>query len=192
MPDRRQEVLPGKFAAHLAEFEALRQEIKQRSYFQHSFLVLLIMGYGSVGGFALNSADRTHLLVILPVLGGVMYMLWIHQAMAINGIARYIEEKLAKECSDWVGQQVLAWESQSSMLGPKEAFVRRGAFLLTHTLWVCVAPVVINLYVYPSVVSMGPIFRLAYVAAWLATGLSFALYLFWHRGFYGAWLRRRQ
>ena len=60
----------------VAEFNGLREEIKYRTTFQHSTMMILVAGYGSIGSSAVAAPDRLHLLVLLPILCLCMYSLW--------------------------------------------------------------------------------------------------------------------
>jgi hypothetical protein len=74
----------------LAEFAALRQEIAQRSSFQHGLMALNLTATGAIMGVVYGrSADRT-LLLLLPILSPALGLLWFGTHIAILRIGAYI------------------------------------------------------------------------------------------------------
>ena len=82
----------------IQEFQALRQEIVQRSSFQHAFLLLNITAAGAVLAFSLSRPLNQWLysrsLLVIPPLSCILFMLWYDQALAIEDIGAYIRQEL--------------------------------------------------------------------------------------------------
>ncbi len=171
--------------AHLTEFRALREEIKQRSYFQHTYLVLLFTAYGAIASFSLREAGRRELLIITPFVSLVLYSLWTHQAKVIQEIALYIANKISPETSSMAGHPVLQWEDKGRKfrLPPREQKLRRGTYLAAHALLSLGFPSAANLFAFPAASESLTLYSL-WALGWVAILATFYLYLQWHGSFY--------
>ncbi|GAB3976767.1 hypothetical protein V1634_27460 [Plantactinospora veratri] len=81
--------------ALLAEFAALRQEILDLSAQRHNLLIYQITTAGALFGFALSGANRTTLLLILPVSTYLLYSRYVLMRRDIARLGRYIETELS-------------------------------------------------------------------------------------------------
>lgn len=86
----------------LAEFAALRNEIAQRSLFQHGLIVLNLTAIGAIVGLVFGRNADHSLLLLLPILSPALGLLWFGNHVAIIRIGSYIGAEL------WVWEP--SWE----------------------------------------------------------------------------------
>jgi len=97
------DMLPASEEVRLAEFAALREEIKQRSSLQHALMVLNLTAVAAVAGLVLGrNADRS-LLLVVPVVSPALGFLWFGHHLDIARIGKYIGRQL------WVWEP--SWEA---------------------------------------------------------------------------------
>jgi hypothetical protein len=109
---RRLEVL-------LAEFKALRDEINQRATYCHTIININVIASGTVASFALGGDDRLNLLLILPILGPVLGLLWLDHSWAIRGMGDYIAGLAVRVNVEAAGDgTLLGWETPSGCCSP--------------------------------------------------------------------------
>ncbi len=95
----------------MAEFKALRDEINQRATYCHTILNINVVATGTVAGLVLGNTSRLDLLLILPILGPVLGLLWLDHSYAIRGMGDYINDRLRPQVCDAAGDQsLLGWE----------------------------------------------------------------------------------
>lgn len=79
-------------------YQARRQEIAQRSSFQHAYVILNVAATGSILAFALRETsadpDRVTTALLVPGLSFVLFVLWLHQAIVINTMGDYLRRAL--------------------------------------------------------------------------------------------------
>jgi hypothetical protein len=92
---------PATDEIRLAEFVALRQEIAQRSSFQHGLMVLNLTVVGAVIGLVFGHDGDRALLLIVPVVGPALGILWFGNHVAIVRIGTYIATKLWLWTPSW-------------------------------------------------------------------------------------------
>lgn len=78
----------------LAEFNALRGEIKDRSTFAHTLLNINITATTALSGFVLVNKANEMLLLILPLLSSALGMLFVDHSYNINNLGNYINDRL--------------------------------------------------------------------------------------------------
>lgn len=81
----------------LAEFAALRAEIDRRSTLQHNTIALQITSAGAIFGFAVSAANRTTLLLILPITSYMLTARFVAYYYGITLIASYITTVLSRQ-----------------------------------------------------------------------------------------------
>lgn len=91
---------PADKEVRLAEFQALREEIQQRSSSQHSILALYAASFSAIIGLALER-DSPELLYIAPVLTLSAGLLWADHHRSIQRIGRYIRDVLWIWTPNW-------------------------------------------------------------------------------------------
>lgn len=195
MADDEKDILSARISAHLAEFSARREEIKQRSLFQHSYIMFLLVADGAIASFALCAPERLCTLLAVPFLTLVVYMLWVHQALVIMEIGRYIQDRLESDCTCWLKHPVLTWETEGREVPRAARAVRRTCYLVLHAIICCLVPLGVNVVLVTHISVLYPAkFRATYIVllvlSCLASLLCLGLYLFWHLQFYKALERR--
>jgi hypothetical protein len=97
----------------LDEFKALRDEINDRATHCHTVININVVASGSVAAFALEDPSRLALLLLLPVLGPVLGLLWLDHSYAIRGIGDYINGYLRPEINELAAGdgRLLGWET---------------------------------------------------------------------------------
>jgi hypothetical protein len=78
----------------LAEFQALRGEIKDRASAAYTILNLNITATAAVAGFVLSDKADPRLLLILPLLSPALGMLFVDHSYNIANLGNYINERL--------------------------------------------------------------------------------------------------
>jgi hypothetical protein len=73
----------------ITEYDALRNEIRQRSTFQHGYFLVNIASTGTLLTVAIGS-DWLPALLVLPILSFSLFMLWIHQGLSIQHIGDHL------------------------------------------------------------------------------------------------------
>lgn len=77
--------------SQLAEFEALRKEIENRSNAQHQLITLNLTAIGTFLGFVLSSRADLKLLLLLPILAPAIGLLYLDHAVVIGLMGSYIQ-----------------------------------------------------------------------------------------------------
>jgi hypothetical protein len=90
-------------AGPLAEYVALRAEILQLVDLQWKATVVLLTTTGAVFGFALSSAGRIPLLLIIPYSCYILCTRWLHAQMLVDRAAYYIRTQLDKRVPGGLG-----------------------------------------------------------------------------------------
>jgi len=97
--------------ATLAEFTALRGEIKDRADTAYTLLNINITATTAVAGFVLTGKADPALLLILPLLSPALGMLFVDHSYNIANLGQYINLKLRPLVAQAVGNaQVLGYE----------------------------------------------------------------------------------
>ena len=78
--------------ASIAEFQALRTEILQRTNLQWSIFAFQLTAAGVVYSFALSSSSHISILLILPVITYALTGRYVSQNITIEKSAKYIRE----------------------------------------------------------------------------------------------------
>jgi len=78
----------------LAEFNALRGEIKDRSSTAYTLLNISITATTAIAGFVLSGKASPLLLLILPLLSPALGMLFVDHAYNIDNLGNYIRSRL--------------------------------------------------------------------------------------------------
>jgi hypothetical protein len=96
----------------LTEFKALRDEINQRATYCHTIININVIASGTVASFALGGDGRLSLLLVLPILGPVLGLLWLDHSYAIRGMGDYIA-RLSRRVNEEAGGDgtLLGWET---------------------------------------------------------------------------------
>jgi hypothetical protein len=93
---------------HRSEFEALRQEINNRTTIQNTFIAVELAALGAGLSFAKDLQD---LLIGLAAVTSLLWLSFIHQSTMIFKIAAYIGLQLQPRLTAAVGEAVLQWEA---------------------------------------------------------------------------------
>jgi hypothetical protein len=96
---------PEEHVGPLAEFTALRAEILHLVELQWKSVTVLITTTGAVFGFALSSATRIPLLLIIPFSSYVLCTRWIINQGLIDRAARYIRTELDPKVPGGLGYE---------------------------------------------------------------------------------------
>jgi hypothetical protein len=96
----------------LAEFAGLREEITSRSTAQHTLMNLNLTAVGVVGGTVLSQHASPLLLLLLPVVGSALGILFFDHASWIENLGRYIAATIQPIVAAAGGdRRLLSWES---------------------------------------------------------------------------------
>lgn len=98
----------------IAEFQALRTEILQRTNLQWSIFAFQLTAAGVVYSFALSNSSHTIILLILPVITYALTGRYVSQNIAIDKSARYIRKIIEVKMND-----SLNWETWHMDQPPK-------------------------------------------------------------------------
>ena len=99
--------------ACIAEFNALRKEIGDRSATQNTLINLNLTAIaGVVSIIAARGADQSLLLILCPI-SAALGMLWADHGRTIRDLGTYINEELRVSLSDIASSPVLQWEVKS-------------------------------------------------------------------------------
>jgi hypothetical protein len=143
----------------LAEFHALRQEIAQRSSFQHGLIVLNLTALGAVMGLVFGQdVDETFLLVV-PVISPALGILWFGNHVHIIRIGNYIGTML------WTWTP--SWELWLTECEPNELRWWNRTWWPTVQLIFCGPPAVI--------LATGPFLQVGSVTEWTLWSMGFVL-----------------
>jgi hypothetical protein len=97
----------------VAEFNALRKEIADRSITSYTLLSLNITASGTVVGFVISGKADPLLLLVLPVFSPSLGMLFIDHSTTIVGIGNYINSTLRPLAQEFAPDtRILAWEQR--------------------------------------------------------------------------------
>jgi hypothetical protein len=115
-----------RLQAVLDEFKALRDEINARSTHCHTIININVVAAGTVSAFALGTPDRLVLLLILPVVGPVLGLLWLDHSYAIRGIGDYLDKQVRPEVNSIVAGngRILGWESSLDAVEKEHKLLR--------------------------------------------------------------------
>lgn len=150
---------PATVEVRLAEFVALRQEIAQRSSFQHGLMVLNLTALGAVMGLVFGqNVDETFLLVV-PVLSSALGILWFVNHVTIIRIGAYIGTKL------WIWTP--SWELWLTQCEPTELGWWNRTWWPTVQLTFCGPPAVILV--------TGPLLYVSSVTEWALWSMGVVL-----------------
>jgi hypothetical protein len=97
----------------IAEYQALRTEILQRSNTEWNIFALQLTAAAVVFSFALSSSSHTEFLLILPVVSYALSARYVSQAVAVQKLGKYIREVLEPKAK---GQML--WESWNKTQPP--------------------------------------------------------------------------
>lgn len=96
----------------LAEFAGLREEITSRSTAQHTLMNLNLTAVGVVGGTVLSEHASPLLLLLLPVVGSALGILFFDHASWIENLGRYIASTIQPIVAAAGGdRRLLSWET---------------------------------------------------------------------------------
>jgi hypothetical protein len=96
----------------LAEFAGLREEITSRSTAQHTLMNLNLTAVGVVGGTVLSQHASPLLLLLLPVVGSALGILFFDHASWIENLGRYIAATIQPIVAAAGGdRRLLSWET---------------------------------------------------------------------------------
>jgi hypothetical protein len=100
--DQRQDDKPAgekslQLSVLIAEANAIRQEITNRSNSQGTLMQVNITAAGAVASFALANHAYAPILVVLPILSPVLGLLWMDHDAAILKLGRYIRDIIAAD-----------------------------------------------------------------------------------------------
>lgn len=96
----------------LAEFAALREEITSRSTAQHTLMNLDLTAVGVVGAAVLSQHASPLLLLLLPLVGSALGILFFDHAAWIENLGRYVASTLQPIAAAAGGdQRLLSWEA---------------------------------------------------------------------------------
>lgn len=121
-----------RLAVYLAEFNALRTEITNRTGTQYSLTTFTLVATGTLGSFAFSSG-QSHILVLLLLvpLNAATGLLWLENAHSIFKAGNYIKVKLWPEFRQLDRSAMSSWEDY---IDPQQAsqpiWLERGIFLV--------------------------------------------------------------
>jgi hypothetical protein len=110
----------------LAEFNALKREIGDRSSAQNTLVNLSLTAVAAVVGVVATHPARASLLLLLTVTSPALGRLYADHARTIVHLAEYIDSDLRTLLSEATGRDVLAWEERY------REFRQRDRVILTH------------------------------------------------------------
>lgn len=87
----------------LAEYDAMRREIEQRSNAQLALITLNLTAVGALGGFALG--NRLDLLLLVAFICPSIGLIWVDHAVTIDNIGDYIRTRLQFRWEDAVVEE---------------------------------------------------------------------------------------
>jgi len=125
---------PACETVRLAEFDALRSEIQERSGRQQTLIGLALTATTVVSGAVLTEEVGSAVLLVLPATSIPLGFLWLDHALCIDALGAYIRDRL------WIWTP--SWEEH--IRGPSRWEV--GAFMLPITM-VFAGPAVVALVV---------------------------------------------
>jgi hypothetical protein len=95
----------------VAEFNALRGEIKDRSTIAYTLMNINITATTAIAGFVLSSKADPILLLILPLLSPALGMLFVDHSYNIDNLGSYIKSRLRPTAAAATGNpDVLGYE----------------------------------------------------------------------------------
>jgi hypothetical protein len=97
----------------IAEYEALRTEILQRSNTQWNIFALQLTAAAVVFSFALSNSSHTEFLLILPVLSYALCARYVSQSAAVQKLGKYIRDVLEPKA-----QGQIHWETWNKAQPP--------------------------------------------------------------------------
>jgi hypothetical protein len=111
---------------HLAEFDALRNEITLRISLQQALLALNVTAVGAIVGVAVSKPGLKELLLVIPVIGPTLGLLWLSHERTIRRIGDYIDKHLWRQ---WQPSWETHIRSPELSGGPAAFIFRAGIFL---------------------------------------------------------------
>jgi hypothetical protein len=96
--------------ASLAEFNALRQEIQNRSGAQHLMLNVTITATATIVGVIAARRGPESFLLLLTFVCPTLGMLWADHARTIGSLGRHIDTVIRPRVEGIGGKDLLAWE----------------------------------------------------------------------------------
>jgi hypothetical protein len=120
-----------KIQAILAEYNALRAEIQQRSDFQHRILQLHITTLTIVLGAAVSQPLGHLIFLLIPITTSLFGLWWLDNRRAIREIGMYIQFAIESKMNSLLkDDELMFWESRGTAL-PKPIFSKRRLFIST-------------------------------------------------------------
>jgi hypothetical protein len=136
--------------ATLAEFSALRSEIKDRSSAAWALVALDVTGTTAVLGFLLSKNADPKLLLALPLFAPALGLLFIDHAYNINNLGSYIKNRLRPLVVEAAGStEILGYEDVIDKY-EQHRFLRLVPLGLPLTLFFSVLPLAALVFVVPS------------------------------------------
>ena len=78
----------------LAQFNALRGEIAERSKAQATFLSLAITALGALGSLGFSPSGDKRLLLLIPMVSVLLGLLWLDHAANISNLGDFIKDEI--------------------------------------------------------------------------------------------------
>lgn len=97
----------------VAEFNALRKEIGDRSSAQNTLVNLNLTAVAAVVGLVATHRAGDSLLLLTTVISSALGLLFADHARTIRNLGRYIKDDLRPALRKALGRDALAWEERS-------------------------------------------------------------------------------
>ncbi len=141
---------PAILQVSLAEFSALRSEIKDRSSSAWALVALDVTGTTAVLGFLLSKNADPKLLLALPLFAPALGLLFIDHAYNINNLGSYINKRIRPLLVEASGStQILGYEEVIDQY-EEHRFLRLVPLGLPLSLFFSVLPLAALVFAVPS------------------------------------------
>jgi hypothetical protein len=141
---------PAVLQVALAEFSALRSEIKDRSSYAWALVNLDITATAALFGFVLSKSADPKLLLALPLLAPALGLLFLDHAYNINNLGSYIGKRLRPIVLEAAGSADLLGYEEAMDRYEEHRFLRLVPLGLPITLLFSALPAGALIFVVPS------------------------------------------
>lgn len=158
VPDTHEIPTDDMSVSHLAQFNALRDEIIKRAEFEHQLIALTLAAAGTLAAVGLTVDGSSLALLVYPVLTAFISIGWLFNNFRIQQMGYYIREKLEPAYSGLGWEQFLKSKASDKVRPGNTGLWRK--WLSPQTLPIgifCVSPLVFLILALPQLALCWPV-----------------------------------
>jgi hypothetical protein len=122
MPNHNHDNSP-TVTAILAEFNAIKEEIRARSSDQSTIISLNVTLVGVIGGFYFSDRADPRILFLIPIVSSLLGMRYIDHVINIDNLGRFIQRKVKPQLNTVLSEEIVDYEVFAESFG-RQTFVR--------------------------------------------------------------------